>query len=71
MHEWLEENEVRLNTVSYSSAKDWVIVNLPVSEIEKLLDTEYHVYRHAETGTEVSPPGFNVQIAPPPQMNLS
>ena len=69
IHEWLEENDVRLDTISYSSAKDWVVVNLPVSEVEKLLDTEYHVYKHFETGTEVSPPCFSVNIAIIAQLN--
>lgn len=44
VHEWLEDNNVRLDQVEYTPAKDWIVVALPVSEVEELLDTEYHVY---------------------------
>lgn len=52
MHSWLEESGVDAERLSYTPAKDWIIVSLPVSHIEKLLDTEYSVYRH-EDGNEV------------------
>lgn len=52
VHSWLQENDIEPESLSYSSAKDWIIVSLPVSRIEKLLNTEYSVYRH-EDGTEV------------------
>ena len=42
--DWLSEHGV--NEVSFSPAKDWIKVNLPVSEVEHLLDTEYHTYVH-------------------------
>jgi tripeptidyl-peptidase-1 len=44
VHEWLRENGVE--DLSYSSAKDWIIVRLPVGFVEDLLDTEYHNYKH-------------------------
>lgn len=46
VHEWLRANGIE--DLSYSSAKDWISVSLPVSEIERLLDTEYHVYEHED-----------------------
>ncbi|KAK4956928.1 hypothetical protein LTR66_013327, partial [Elasticomyces elasticus] len=50
VHDWLEESGIRLDQVGYTPAKDWIVVSLPISEIEALLDTEYHVYRNTETG---------------------
>lgn len=38
---------------SYNTAKDWITVNLPLEFVEKLLDTEYHNYKH-EDGSIVS-----------------
>ncbi|KAI1369941.1 tripeptidyl-peptidase 1 precursor [Xylaria arbuscula] len=45
VHEWLSENGI---LPSYNSAKDWITVNLPISKLEQLLDTEYHVFEHAD-----------------------
>ncbi|RYO89452.1 hypothetical protein DL763_005649 [Monosporascus cannonballus] len=36
-----------------TSAKDWIKVALPVDSVERLLDTEYHTYEHAD-GTRVA-----------------
>jgi tripeptidyl-peptidase-1 len=52
VHEWLEDNDVRLDQVRYTPAKDWVIVTLPVAEVEELLDTEYHVYEN-DAGSQI------------------
>ncbi|CZS94956.1 related to tripeptidyl-peptidase I [Rhynchosporium agropyri] len=50
LHEWLEANGV--DRASYSPAKDWVNIQISVSTAERLLDTEYHVYKH-DDGTEI------------------
>ncbi|KAI0391758.1 tripeptidyl-peptidase 1 precursor [Xylariaceae sp. FL0594] len=46
VHEWLESNGVK--PTSYSAAGDWITVKLPISQIEQLLDTEYHVFEHKD-----------------------
>ncbi|KAI1270798.1 tripeptidyl-peptidase 1 precursor [Xylaria sp. FL0933] len=51
VHEWLGDNGIV--PASYSAAKDWITVTLPVSQIEKLLDTEYHIFEH-EDGAKVA-----------------
>ncbi|KAF2192127.1 subtilisin-like protein [Zopfia rhizophila CBS 207.26] len=51
VHEWLRENGI--SDMGYSSAKDWIIVHLPVESVERLLDTEYHNYKH-EDGTMIA-----------------
>ncbi|EOA81754.1 hypothetical protein ACJQWK_10825 [Exserohilum turcicum] len=48
VHEWLRENGVSTENLGYSSAKDWVIVHLPIDMVETLLDTQYHNYRHKD-----------------------
>ncbi|KAF1951791.1 tripeptidyl-peptidase 1 precursor [Byssothecium circinans] len=51
VREWLSDNGV--TDVGYSSAKDWITVSIPVEFAERLLDTEYHNYKH-EDGSIVS-----------------
>ena len=46
VHDWLQENGIELENLSYSTAKDWIIVHLPIEQVEKLIDTEYHNYKH-------------------------
>ncbi|RYO16541.1 Tripeptidyl-peptidase sed2 [Alternaria arborescens] len=48
VHEWLRESGIDTDDVGYSSAKDWVIVHLPIEMVESLLDTEYHTYKHKD-----------------------
>lgn len=50
LHEWLAANGIE--TASYSPAMDWVTIVVDVSTAERLLDTEYHVYKH-EDGSEL------------------
>ncbi|RWA11315.1 hypothetical protein EKO27_g3791 [Xylaria grammica] len=51
VHEWLGDNGIVPS--SYSAAKDWITVSLPISEIEKLLGTEYHLFEHKD-GSKVA-----------------
>lgn len=51
VHEWLLTNGVE--NFDYSPAKDWVNVYVDVESAERLLDTEYYVFEHAD-GTRVS-----------------
>ena len=53
VHEWLADGGIDLDSLSYTPAGDWITVRLPVEEVERLLDTKYSVYRHAEDGTTI------------------
>lgn len=48
VHDWLRENGISADNLGYSSAKDWIIVHLPIEMVESLLDTEYHNYKHKD-----------------------
>lgn len=52
VHDWLESHGVDGAQLGYSPAKDWIKVQLPVSDIETLLDTRYSVYEHKD-GTQL------------------
>ena len=50
--DWLQDSGVEDYQLEYSPAKDWIKVTLPVHAVERLLDTEYSVYKH-EDGTHL------------------
>ena len=52
VHEWLEHAGVKIEELEYSPAKDWIKLSLPVKDVERLLDTEYHHFTH-EDGTKL------------------
>ncbi|KAI1372962.1 tripeptidyl-peptidase 1 precursor [Hypoxylon crocopeplum] len=60
VHEWLDANDITPS--AYSSAKDWIMVSLPVSSIERLLDTEYHVYEHKDGGLVARAPKWSLPL---------
>ncbi|TFK43817.1 tripeptidyl peptidase A [Crucibulum laeve] len=50
---WLASHGLVGADLSRSPAKDWVTVNIPVRLAEKLLDTKYHVWKHAGSGDHI------------------
>lgn len=52
VHEWLADNGIERSALEYNSAKDWVKLTLPVSEVERILDCKYSVFKH-EDGTHL------------------
>ncbi|OTA93876.1 hypothetical protein M434DRAFT_395251 [Hypoxylon sp. CO27-5] len=43
--EWLAENGISENSLTFSPSRDWISVTLPIGRIESLLSTEYHTFR--------------------------
>ncbi|CAG8950296.1 hypothetical protein HYFRA_00006789 [Hymenoscyphus fraxineus] len=58
VHEWLNDNGVR--DFSYSAAKDWISVSLPIEIVEQLLDTKYQVYEHEDGDRLVRTPKWSL-----------
>jgi tripeptidyl-peptidase-1 len=50
IHDWLSDAGIETSTLSYSPAKDWIKVSLPVGEVESLLNTKYSVFEHESNG---------------------
>ena len=46
VEDWLHDHGIE--EFAYTQAKDWITVALPVSVVNRLLKTEYQVYRHVE-----------------------
>lgn len=49
---WLHSHNIFNSHLDFSKAKDWISVRLPIDAVEKLLDTDYSVFRH-EDGTHL------------------
>ncbi|KAH0152163.1 subtilisin-like protein, partial [Aureobasidium melanogenum] len=62
VHEWLADNGIDTSHLSYSAAKDWIKVSLPVHRIESLLDTKYSVYRHEDGSETVRTPEWSLPV---------
>lgn len=49
---WLESAGIALERLRLAHNSAWVEVNATTAEVEDLLNTEYHVYVHTQTGKE-------------------
>ncbi|TRX95570.1 hypothetical protein FHL15_003528 [Xylaria flabelliformis] len=58
VHEWLGDNGIVPS--SYSAAKDWITVTLPISDIERLLNTEYHIFQHKDGSKVARAPSWSL-----------
>ncbi|KAH9171605.1 tripeptidyl peptidase A [Lactarius sanguifluus] len=50
VNEWLESHGIRKEACHRSPAGDWVTVRLPVAQAEKMLGTEFRVWKHTQDG---------------------
>ena len=60
VHEWLKDHEIDTSGLSYTPAKDWINFNLPVSAIERLLETRYSIYKHEDGSHLVRAPEWSL-----------
>ncbi|KAF2101914.1 subtilisin-like protein [Rhizodiscina lignyota] len=52
VHAWLADHGYGAERLTYSAAKDRLKITLPISAVEKMLQTKYSIYRH-EDGTQI------------------
>lgn len=50
IHDWLVSSGIGAKKISQSVNKQWMQFDASASELESLLNTEYHVYEHGGTG---------------------
>ncbi|KAG2115755.1 peptidase S8/S53 domain-containing protein [Suillus discolor] len=53
VRKWLALHGLAEEDVIQSPAKDWVTIRVPVGLAEVMLTTDYHVYKHAQTGESI------------------
>lgn len=46
VHEWLNDHGFGTSQLSYSPAKDWIKLKIPMSALEQMLDTSYSIFQH-------------------------
>ena len=61
---WLVDSGFSRDRLRLSPNKGWIHVNALTSEVENLLNTEYHVYSHPSGDTQIGeePPYFYLKI---------
>jgi len=60
VQEWLQREGIDTDTLTYSPAKDWIKLALPVEAVERLLETKYSVFEHENGGYIVRTPEFSL-----------
>ena len=60
VHDWLQDNGIDRAKLEYNQAKDWIKLSLPVSAVEKLLDTKYSVFEHEDGARIVRAPKWSL-----------
>ena len=60
VHDWLFDSGIDRAQLSYNRAKDFIKVSLPISEIERLLDTKYSIYEHQDGDRIVRAPEWSL-----------
>ena len=51
MNAWLEENNLDPNVISISG--DWLAVSLPVGQANEMLNADFSVFTHDDSGTQI------------------
>jgi tripeptidyl-peptidase-1 len=62
VYEWLEYHGITGDQLKSSPAGDWLSLTLPVSKVERMLDTEYSVYEHLDGSTLVRTEGYSLPL---------
>ena len=60
MHDWLFDSGIDRAQLSYNRAKDFIKISLPVSEVERLLDTKYSIYEHLDGDRIIRAPKWSL-----------
>ena len=61
VQEWLHAH-VNPEEITYSPAKDFLSITLPVAKVEELLETKYSVYRHTDGSKLVRTPQWKLPL---------
>lgn len=59
---WLLGHNITEDRLEYSPAKDWIKVTVPVKTIERLLDTEYSIFKHEDGSHLVRTPHWSLPV---------
>ncbi|KAK1990611.1 Pro-kumamolisin [Colletotrichum falcatum] len=58
--QWLDSEGIKRSRIKLSKGRNWVQFNSTVGELERLLKTEYHAYKHEQGHTHVACDRYHV-----------
>ncbi|KAJ4496871.1 tripeptidyl peptidase A [Lentinula lateritia] len=58
--EWLHVHGIEDTNISRTPAQDWIVVTLPISLAEKMLDTNYYVWQHDDGDFTIRTTSYNL-----------
>ncbi|RDI79773.1 hypothetical protein Vi05172_g10283 [Venturia inaequalis] len=62
VHQWLASHGYGSNHLGYSPARDWLKIALPVKDAERLLNTEYFVFKHQDGSELLRTPEWSLPV---------
>ncbi|KIP08279.1 hypothetical protein PHLGIDRAFT_88390 [Phlebiopsis gigantea 11061_1 CR5-6] len=62
VEQWLESHGLSRDSISRSSAGDWLRVKVPVSKAEEMLNTEYHIWVRSTGETLVRATAYSLPV---------
>lgn len=62
VHQWLASHGYGSNHLGYSPARDWLKIVLPVKDAERLLNTEYSVFKHQDGSELLRTPEWSLPV---------
>ncbi|PPQ72853.1 hypothetical protein CVT24_001181 [Panaeolus cyanescens] len=68
--EWLLESGIERDRLRLSTDKGWIHVNASVSEVEDLLNTEYHIYDHPNGAKQIGCHNYSVPAHVQPHIDF-
>lgn len=60
IEDWLEQNDLDLSELTYNSARTWAKISITVAEAERLLDTEYSIWKHTDGSSLVRTESYSL-----------
>jgi tripeptidyl-peptidase-1 len=60
VQDWLCDNGIQEDQFRYSPAQDWIQVALPVESVERLLQTNYSIFKHEDGSHLVRTPQWSL-----------
>ncbi|KAJ3895618.1 peptidase S8/S53 domain-containing protein [Lentinula edodes] len=58
--EWLHVHGIEDTNISRTPAQDWIVVTIPISLAEKMLDTNYYVWQHDDGDFTIRTTSYNL-----------
>ena len=62
VHAWLLESDIEASRITLSASKGWINVRISVEEAERLMNTQYNVYKHVSGAEHIGEVVYGLYI---------